>query len=130
MLRLALAALLALCAPGLALAGGSAPTIAGIDWSLSRLDGAEFGARTTLRLDGAGRLAGQGPCNRYFGTVRGTLPEFRAGAIGSTRMACTDMAAEAQVFIALQAVERAEIIEGRLHLTGGGHEMVFSRLPD
>lgn len=97
------------------------------DWTLVSLDGADFTARATLRLEEAGKLAGQAPCNRYFGQVTGTLPEFRPGAIGSTRMACDDLKLEGDYFTALQAVDRLTHTEAELHLSGGGHVLIFRR---
>lgn len=100
------------------------------DWTLVSLDGTAFAARTTLRLEDEGKLAGQAPCNRYFGQVTGTLPEFRPGAIGATRMACDDLALESDYFTALQAVDRATLSVDELHLSGGGHVLIFRRPAD
>jgi heat shock protein HslJ len=97
------------------------------EWTLVSVDGAEATAQTTIRIDEPGRLGGQGPCNRYFADVTGPLPTFRPGMIGSTKMACPDMAAEAQYFAALQAIERAELTDDSLRLSGGGHELVFRK---
>lgn len=97
------------------------------EWTLVSLDGVEPTVQTTIRIDEPGHLGGQGPCSRYFADVTGPWPSFRPGMIGAARMACPDMAAEAQYFAALQAMETAEIKDGTLRLTGGGHELVFRK---
>ena len=97
------------------------------DWMLVSIDGAPLAVHVILRLDEAGKISGQGPCNRYFGTVQGVLPEFHAQDIGSTKMACPDLGLESQYFQTLQAVDHAEIIADALHLTGGGHALVFQK---
>lgn len=83
------------------------------------------GARpVTLDLREPGQAAGQGPCNRWFATVEGTLPTFRLTGIGATRMACPDLAAETAFLATLSRVTRAQVQEGMLVLEGPGGEML------
>lgn len=115
MIRKTLAALLLLaaCTPG-----ETGPTEAALarDWRLVALNGQAV--RATLDLSEAGKAAGQAPCNRYFATREGTLPDFRLAGIGATRMACPDLAAETDFLNALGAVRTAALEEGRLILAG------------
>lgn len=133
MKTLALAALLALMpATGPALANGDAPVppeYIAPQWMLVAIDGKPAAARATIEVIEPGRIAGQGPCNRWFAGQTGALPDFRAEAIGATKMACPDMAAEAAFFEALQAMTRAEITGPvTLMLTGPeGRSMEFVR---
>lgn len=133
MKTLSLTALLALML-GVApvLANGDAPVppeYIAPQWMLVAIDGQPAPARATIELIEPGRIAGQGPCNRWFAGQSGALPEFRAEAIGATKMACPDMAAEAAFFDALQAMTRAEVTGPvTLTLTGPeGRSMEFTR---
>lgn len=111
-------------------ANGTVPSeYLAIEWRLSSLDGQPFPAAATIDLSEPGRIAGQGPCNRFFASYEGPLPDFRPGAIGATRMACPDLAAEAAFFSALSAMTRAEVTGPvTLTLTGAeGRRMEFTR---
>ena len=106
--------------------GISAETI-GRDWALVRMNGADAPAKVTMDLSEAGRAAGQAPCNRWFGGVEGTLPEFRLTGVGATRMACPDMQAESDFFAALDSVREARMEGDRLILAGeGGVQLEFA----
>jgi heat shock protein HslJ len=97
-------------------------------WRLAALDGAPFAARATLRFDGAGRIDGQAPCNRYSAAQPLALPGFAAGPVAATRMACPDLAAEGAYFAALEAMTRAEIGDEALVLSNAaGRSMTFRR---
>lgn len=99
------------------------PTVAR-NWSLSRLNGAEAPPRVTMDLSDPGRATGQAPCNRWFATIEGTLPEFRVTGAGVTRMACLDLAAEDAFFAALNSVESGRLDGDRLILEGSGGVML------
>lgn len=99
---------------------------AGRTWKLVELDGAAFPARATLTFPEEGRIAGEGPCNRYSGAQTVPYPWFRAEKIAATRRACPDLAAETAYFSALEAMTLAEVAGDVLILrTGDGREMVF-----
>ena len=105
----------------------SGPEIAGIDWHLVGIEGQEFAAPASLRLDGD-KLSGKAPCNRWFGTNAAALPAIAIEAIGATKMACPDLAAESAYFEALQAMQRAELDQDHLYLIGAeGRIMEFAK---
>jgi heat shock protein HslJ len=96
-------------------------------WTLTELDGAPFSARATLSFPDRGRIAGQAPCNRYFGTLTAPYPWFATDMLGSTKMACPDLAQEDAFFSALAAMTQAETLGNTLILrTDDGREMVFT----
>lgn len=95
-------------------------------WTLKLLNGANFPARATLTFPKTGEIAGEGPCNRYFGAMKVSYPWFEAGPIGSTRMACSEMAAETAFLAALEAATLSEVAGDTLMLSNtDGLEMVF-----
>jgi heat shock protein HslJ len=103
--------------------------IAGIDWHLVGLEGQTVDWTASLRLDGD-RVTGKAPCNRFFGTNATTLPGVSFTALGATKMACPDLAAEDEFFAALQAMQRAELDQGHLFLIGPeGRIMELARDP-
>jgi heat shock protein HslJ len=95
-------------------------------WTLVELDGKPFTARATIEFPEAGRIAGQAPCNSYFAELTVPYPWFETGPIGSTKMACPDLNAEAQFFEALDAMTLSEVLNNTLILsTSEGREMIF-----
>ncbi|KEJ91010.1 META domain-containing protein [Sulfitobacter donghicola] len=95
-------------------------------WTLKELNGASFPATATLTFPKAGEIAGQGPCNRYFGALSAPYPWFKAGPIGSTRMACPNLPAETAFLKALEAATISEVAGDTLVLSNtDGLEMVF-----
>jgi heat shock protein HslJ len=104
---------------------GDIPAALQQDWVLAEVDNQTVTYTATFRLGADGRLAGQAPCNRYFGGVDGPLPDFRATGIGATRMACDRLSDEQAYFTLLQDIDRLTWSEAELHLSGGGHQLVF-----
>jgi heat shock protein HslJ len=103
--------------------------IQGVDWHLVGLEGQEVAWNASLRLDGD-KVTGKAPCNRFFGTNAADLPAVSVTALGATKMACPDLAAEDAFFAALQAMQRAELDQGHLFLIGPeGRIMEFARDP-
>jgi heat shock protein HslJ len=101
--------------------------IADVDWYLVGLEGQDTAWEASLRFEGD-RVTGQAPCNRFFATNTATLPDINFGPMGATRMACPDLAAEEAFFAALQVMQRAELDQGHLYLTGPeGRIMEFAR---
>lgn len=95
-------------------------------WLLRELNGSLFPARATLTFPKKGQIAGNGPCNRYFGAMKAPYPAFDAGPIGSTRMGCPDSEAETAFLMALEAATIAKVTKDTLVLsTAQGLEMVF-----
>ncbi|MFN4157513.1 MAG: META domain-containing protein [Gemmobacter sp.] len=95
-------------------------------WRLVSLNGEMPGALVTLAFPEPGRLAGQGPCNRYFGAVEGAPPAFAAMGIGATRMACDRLDEEGRYFDALSRVTTVEMGPARMTLTGPGVRLDFA----
>lgn len=95
-------------------------------FTLQSIDGVAFSAKATIDLSEAGRITGRGPCNRYFADQTAPYPWFSIGAIGSTRMACPDLPAEAQFFDTLSAMTLVEVLSGTLILSNDSdREMLF-----
>jgi heat shock protein HslJ len=72
--------------------------------------GAVDGVQATLSFPEAGKVAGNGSCNRFFGTVEVRGNTLKLSPLGATRMACPEavMNQETKYLGALQAAERFE----------------------
>jgi heat shock protein HslJ len=83
----------------------------GSEWQLEDLGGvaADHG-QATLTFPEAGKIAGNGSCNRFFGSAEINGDAIKLSALGSTRMACPEavMNQESKYLEALQAAERFE----------------------
>ena len=66
--------------------------------------------RATLSFPEADKVAGNGSCNRFFGSAEIAGSALKLGPLGSTRMACPEavMSQEAKYLNALRAGERYE----------------------
>jgi putative lipoprotein len=74
------------------------PALEGTDWRLTQLAGSgvpfigvSAGVDATLRIDGT-RAGGKGGCNRWFADVAVDDAQIAFGKIGSTMMACPELA--------------------------------------
>jgi len=67
--------------------------------------------QSTLKFDINLNVSGHGGCNRYFGTATVNENKIDFGALGSTRMACSQaiMDQEQRLFTALDAAETWQI---------------------
>lgn len=88
-------------------------SLSGSEWLLKDLSGSPVVDNThvTLKFPEAGKIAGNGSCNQFFGSVEIHGDTIKVGPLGSTRMACADEAVmnqESKYLEALQAVERFE----------------------
>ena len=105
-------------------AGGG--VLSGTKWKLEDLGGTAVldQPQATLEFPEEGRVAGQGSCNRFFGSVQLSGDSISFGALGSTRMACPEavMAQESAYFKALQDAERYAI--------DGSSLLIYSRGTD
>ncbi|WP_420857307.1 META domain-containing protein [Marivivens marinus] len=119
--------LLAACDPDESLtAYGAADTV----WQLETLDGAPLGAAATVEFPEPGQIAGQAPCNRFFGEQRAPYPWFEVGPLAATRMACPDLDKEQNFLSALAAMTEVEVAGDILILRGDdGREMLFRAAP-
>jgi len=96
-------------------------------WTLKELNNVPFQATATLTFPKAGEIAGSGPCNAYFGAMSEPYPWFKAGPIGSTRMACPDLSAETVFLKALEAATLSEVAGDTLILSNtSGLVMLFT----
>lgn len=77
-------------------------------WQLTQMNGVEITAPITLNFPEKGKIAGAGPCNRYFADQTAPLPWFEAKTIGATRMACPDLKLEGDYFKALSSMTLIE----------------------
>lgn len=95
-------------------------------YRLEELFGDPFPAQATISFPEEGRIAGEGPCNRFSAAQRVPYPWFEAGQVVATRRACPDLAAETAFFAALGAMTLAEISGPVLILSDeAGRQMVF-----
>ena len=93
---------------------------------LTRFNDMPMAERITLQFPERFRIAGQGPCNRYFAEQPEPLPWFDLGPIGATRRACPALDLEQRYFAALDAVQFAERAGDVVLLTNeSGLELVF-----
>lgn len=87
-------------------------SLSNTEWLLKDLsgNGVVDHVRATLAFPEAGKVTGNGSCNRFFGTSEIHGNAIKLGALGSTRMACPEgvMNQEAKYLEELQAAERFE----------------------
>jgi heat shock protein HslJ len=112
---------------------GAAFNLSGTDWQLEDLGGvAADQGNATLTFPEAGKVAGNGSCNRFFGSSEINGDAIKLGAMGSTRMACPEaiMNQESKYLEALQAAERFEWKDPYLLIYSKGFEkpLRFTRL--
>ena len=75
--------------------------------------------RVTLEIDGT-RISGQGPRNRYFGSIAHSdtgSNNIQVGPLASTKMACPHLSAEHRYFQDLQGVSMVKVVPDGLVLT-------------
>ena len=91
-------------------AAAPAGELSGTSWRLEDLAGAAAlpNIEATLEFPEAGKVAGRGSCNRFFGTVEISGQSIKFGPLAATKMACADDAANAQEVKYLQALQGAE----------------------
>jgi heat shock protein HslJ len=86
--------------------------LVGSEWVLDDLAGGGVvsGVRATLSFPEAGKIAGNGSCNRFFGMSEIAGKEIKFTGLGSSRMACPEpiMNQETKYLNALQAAEHFE----------------------
>jgi heat shock protein HslJ len=90
----------------------SAFSLSGSEWVLEELSGSGVldQVQATLAFPEAGKTAGNGGCNRFFGAAEIHGETIKLGPLGSTRMACPEavMHQETKYLEALHAAERFE----------------------
>ena len=84
--------------------------------------------RVTLEIEDT-RVSGQGPCNRYFGSIMHSYKgsnSIQVGPIASTKMACTHLSAEHRYFQDLQRVSMGTVVpDGLVLMTSDQTTLVF-----
>ena len=113
-------------------APATAPLV-GSEWRLEDLGGAAVLDRVeaTLGFPEAGRVAGNGSCNRFFGSYTLMSDRIAIGQMGATRMACAGPVGEqeARYLAALEKAERVEV-QGRtmrVHVKGMDKPLRYTR---
>ncbi|RFP87388.1 META domain-containing protein [Rhodobacteraceae bacterium 63075] len=95
-------------------------------WVLQEIDGQSFSTRATLTFPEKGRIAGQAPCNSYFGEMTAPYPWFDASRVAATRMACPKLEAEQTFLSTLSEMSLSEISGDTMILSNDdGRSMVF-----
>jgi heat shock protein HslJ len=120
-------------APALSPASASA-SLVGTEWTLRDVAGtpALAAPQATIQFPEAGRVAGNGSCNRFTGSVEISGLNLKFGPLASTRMACMDNVVggqEAHYLKALGAATRYAMENGDLLIYCDGYEkpLRFSR---
>jgi heat shock protein HslJ len=109
-------------------------SLMGSEWLLEDLadSGVMDGIQATLTFPEAGKIAGNGSCNRFFGSAEISGDTIKLGPLASTRMACPDpvMNQEMKYLAALQAAERFEWKDPYLliYCQGFGKPLRYKRL--
>ena len=84
--------------------------------------------RVTLEIENT-RVSGQGPCNRYFGSVVQSNTGsngIQVGPIASTKMACPYLSAEHRYFQDLQRVSTVTVVpDGLILTTSDNTKLIF-----
>lgn len=99
-------------------------------WQLTAMNEApvDVNVNVTITFPEEGKIAGQAPCNRYFGSQTAPLPWFEVKGMGSTKMACQHMELEGQYFALLQKMTTAEITGDTLVLRNDtGDTLVYKK---
>ena len=128
---IALPCLLAACA--VPASPGGPPPLVGTEWRLEDLAGAGVidRAQATLAFPEPGRVAGNGSCNRFFGSYTLINDRIAFGQMGSTRMACAGAVAEqeSRYLAALQKAQRVQLQGSTLLVSVEGQDkpLRFSR---
>lgn len=82
----------------------------------------------TIQFLKNGTVSGKGPCNRFSGTHETTYPATNIGPLAVTRMACADMEAERDFFLALGSATTITIEGDTLILSSdAGPNLRFQR---
>ena len=109
-------------------------SLVGTEWMLADLAGTPViaNSKASLAFPEAGRVAGNGSCNRFTGSVTISGDSLKFGALASTRMACMDGGVSAQEEAYLKALGAAIRYEYRdpdllIYATGYDKPLRFTR---
>jgi len=103
-------------------------SLPGSEWRLVDLAGTPAipDSKATLAFPEAGRVAGNGSCNRFTGSLAISGDTLKIGALASTRMACMANNVSAQEDSYLKALGAAEVID-RNELSGPAKPLARER---
>jgi len=111
-------------------------SLVGTDWMLADLAGTPViaNSKASLAFPEAGRVAGNGSCNRFTGSVTISGDTLKFGPLASTRMACMDGGVSTQEDAYLKALGAATRYEYRdpdllIYATGYDKPLRFTRSP-
>jgi heat shock protein HslJ len=110
-------------------------SLTGTEWLLEDLGGLGVAdnIQATLSFPEAGKVAGNGSCNRFFGSAEVSGDSMKLGPLGATRMMCPEpaMNQEAKYINALQAADHFEWKAPYLLIYSKGLEkpLRFTRMP-
>lgn len=95
-------------------------------WLLQDINGEAFPARATMTFPEPGKIAGQAPCNRFFGPMTVPYPWFDASALATTRMACPELEDESKFLEYIEKMSLSEVSGSVLLLSNdAGDTMTF-----
>ena len=102
-------------------------SLLGTEWTLADLAGTAViaNSKASIAFPEAGRVAGNGSCNRFTGSVTITPDTLKFGPIASTRMACIDGGVSAQedaYLKALNAANRYQLRDSDLLIYVAGYD--------
>jgi heat shock protein HslJ len=111
-------------------------SLIGSEWILADLAGIPViaNSKASIAFPEVGRVAGNGSCNRFTGSVTITGDTLKFGPVASTRMACMDGGVSAQEDAYLKALDAANRYEFRdpellIYATGYDQPLRFARAP-
>jgi len=111
-------------------------SLIGSEWILADLAGTPViaNSKASIAFPELGRVAGNGSCNRFTGSVTITGDTLKFGPLASTRMACMDGGVSAQEDAYLKALGAANRYEFRdpnllIYATGYDQPLRFARAP-
>ena len=93
----------------------NAEILSGTAWRVEDIAGQGVidASHTTIEFDGAGKIAGDAGCNRYFGSAEVSDTSIKVGQLGSTRKMCPQalMNQEMAFFKAIDEVTSWELAD-------------------
>ena len=93
---------------------------------LIEVDGQPFAERATISFPEAGKVSGEGPCNRYSASQSVPYPWIEITGLMATKRACPELAQEAAFLDALESMTLVEAAGDMLILSNdAGAQMVF-----
>jgi heat shock protein HslJ len=106
-----------------------AVNLAGTQWTLEEIDGKPVieNSKATLAFLQAGRVSGNGSCNRFMGPAEISGNQIKMGPLAGTKMMCEAAPSEQEstYLKALEGAQRFAIQDGKLLVYVAGSDMVL-----